>query len=90
MTGLPDPPGEHTLDVYAEDEDGVWSHARFVFTTSNPDWTTPTTTTTSETTPTSTSPTGASIDPLQLTGIAGVASIIIVVLIIVILKRRGS
>ncbi len=31
LTGLPDEEGNHTLDVYAEDEEGQWGHVRYAF-----------------------------------------------------------
>jgi hypothetical protein len=75
LTGLPDMPGNHTLDVYAENTDGIWSHEHFVFETTNPDW--------------STIPHGLPID-VRLIGLIGVVSVVIVVVVILILKRRAS
>lgn len=31
LTGLPDVEGNHTLDVYAENEEGQWGHVRYLF-----------------------------------------------------------
>ncbi len=33
LSGLPATPGEHTLDIYAENDANVWSHESYVFTT---------------------------------------------------------
>jgi hypothetical protein len=70
---LSDIPGEHTLDVYAVGENGVWVHKTYVFTTR------------SETTP----PPGPTldIDPLMLAGLIGVVAVVVV--IVVVLKRRS-
>ena len=76
LTGLPDMPGNHTLDVYAENTDGIWSHARFVFETTNPDWTT--------------IPTGLPIDMTLLVGLIGIVSVVIVIAVVFISKRRSS
>jgi hypothetical protein len=75
LTGLPDPPGDHTLDVYAENDAGVWSHARFVFTTTNDDW--------------SPTPTDQPLDITLVLGLVGVAAVAIIV-VIFFLKKRSS
>ncbi|UCE10034.1 MAG: metallophosphoesterase [Candidatus Thorarchaeota archaeon] len=31
LTGLPEGPGYHTLDVYAQGSDGVWAHEQYMF-----------------------------------------------------------
>lgn len=77
LTGLPAPPGQHRLDVYANSSEGVWTHARFVFTTSG---STTTTTTTSSTT---TQP----ADGTQVLVIVGLAGVAAVVLIMMALRR---
>lgn len=53
LTEIPNIEGEHTLDVYAQNSKGTWSHARFVFTAIT---TTTVTTTTTSTTGTGTTP----------------------------------
>ncbi|MHA1904461.1 MAG: metallophosphoesterase [Candidatus Thorarchaeota archaeon] len=79
LTGLPDDSGEHTLDVYALDDDDVWSHARFVFRTTDSDPFTPTT-------PTPTDP-PSTIDPLVIVTLIGGVAVVIVIAIVVIKKR---
>ncbi|MFW9977755.1 MAG: metallophosphoesterase [Candidatus Thorarchaeota archaeon] len=45
VSGFPETPGRHSLDVYAENDDNVWSHKRYLFNTSVPvNLTQPTTT----------------------------------------------
>jgi hypothetical protein len=78
LTGFPDEPGEHRLDVYARDDNDAWSHARFVFTTVNSGWVTPTT-------PTNGPP--VTIDPLLIFGLIGVVGVVIVVIAVLKLKR---
>jgi hypothetical protein len=75
LTGLPAVPGDHTLDVYALDNNDIWTHVRYVFTTANP---------LSPTTPTVPSYPIDLILMTPLIGIAGITSVIIVVVI----KRR--
>ncbi|MHA1770488.1 MAG: metallophosphoesterase [Candidatus Thorarchaeota archaeon] len=55
LTGIPNIEGEHSLDVYAQNSRGTWSHAHFVFTAII--------TTTSTTTVTSTETTGTNTPP---------------------------
>jgi hypothetical protein len=74
LTGFPDPPGEHTLDVYAENQDGVWSHAGFVFTTVNSKW--------------STTPTSTPVDPILVIGIIGLVSAVIIIGVFIFKKHR--
>ena len=84
LTGFPDEPIEHTLDVYASDSEDLWSHERFLFNTFNPDWPTPTTST-------STTDTGDPPPPMDIMlilGIVGVVSAIVVVIILVRFKRN--
>ena len=82
LTGLPAAPGPHILDVYAENGDSVWSHARFVFTTSGSITTTTTTTTTTSQVP------GIQVELILLAGAAGIV-IIIVVLVLLRSRRTG-
>jgi predicted phosphodiesterase len=79
LTGFPDDPGEHRLDVYARDDNDVWSNAKFVFSTDESDPSTPTT-------PTPTDP-PSTFDPLVMVTLIGGVAIVIVVAIGVI-KRR--
>lgn len=76
LTGLPAVPGPHRLDVYASNSEGVWSHARFVFTTSGSTTTTSTTTTTTQ-----------PADGTQVLVIVGLAGVAAVVLIMIALRR---
>ena len=87
LTGFPDEPDEHTLDVYASDSESLWSHERFVFNTYNPDWPTPTTSTA---TPTDTTFNGypPPMDFVLVLGIVGVVAAVVVVVILVRLKRK--
>jgi hypothetical protein len=82
LTGFPDESGEHTLDVYANDSEGLWSHERFLFNSFIP----PVLTTT-----TSTSTTDTGIPPMDfmlVLGIVGVISAVVVVVILVWFKRK--
>jgi hypothetical protein len=82
LTGFPDESGEHTLDVYANDSEGLWSHERFLFNSFIP----PVLTTT-----TSTSTTGTGTPPMDfmlVLGIVGVISAVVVVVILVWFKRK--
>ena len=92
LAGFPDEPTEHTLDVYARDSEGLWSHERFLFNTYNPDWPTPTTTpTTSTPLPTNTTTTGTPPPPMDYTlvlGIVGVVSVVVVIVLLVRFKRK--
>jgi len=74
LTGLPGVPGQHRLDVYADNSDGVWSHARFVWTTYGSTTTTSTTTT-------------QPADYTQVLVIVGLAGVAAVVLIVIVLRR---
>jgi len=85
ITGLPGPEGEHILDVYAENAEGVWSTARFVFTSYDPDATEPTSTTTTTTTDT-TIPDGG-IDIVLIFGIVGVVAVIVVIVLVVKMRK---
>jgi 3',5'-cyclic AMP phosphodiesterase CpdA len=85
LTGFPDEPDEHTLDVYAGDSEGLWNHERFVFNTYNPDWLTTTTSTTVTTT------NGDPPPPMDFTlvlGIVGVVSAVVVIVLLVRFKRK--
>ncbi len=84
LTGFPDEPDAHTLDVYANDSEGSWSHERFVFNTYNPDWPTPTTST--STTDTESPP--PPMDVVLILGIVGVVSAVVVVIILMRFKRK--
>ncbi|MGY5875424.1 MAG: metallophosphoesterase family protein [Candidatus Thorarchaeota archaeon] len=76
LVGIPDALGEHTLDVYAEDDEGVWSHVLFVYSSTGVDTTT--------TTPEPTAP-----DNTQLFLIIGVGvAALVVVVILIRLKQR--
>ncbi|MHA2026976.1 MAG: fibronectin type III domain-containing protein [Candidatus Thorarchaeota archaeon] len=75
LTGVPDALGEHTLDVYAEDDEGVWGHTRFVYNSTGV-----VTTTTPEPTPT---------DNTQLIIILGVGvAALVVVIVLIRFKQR--
>ncbi len=82
LAGLPSPPGQHRLDVYAYSSEGVWSHAMFVFTTSGS-----TTTSTTTTTTTTTTQLADGTQVLVIVGLAGVAA---VVLIVIVLRRHKT
>lgn len=74
LTGLPNSNGEHTLDVYACNSEGVWSHESFMFIATGA---------------TPTGPTGDGvIDPLILFGSLAVAGVVIVVVAVVWLRRK--
>jgi hypothetical protein len=84
LTGFPDEPDEHTLDVYANNSEGLWSHERFVFNSFIPPLPTPTTSL-----PTSTTDTGPPpMDFMLVLGIVGVVSAIVVVIVLVRFKRK--
>ena len=76
LTGLPDPPGEHTLDVYAENADGIWSHVRYVFTTVNQQWTT--------------TPTGVPLDITLVLGVVGIIAVVIILAVFILKKRKSN
>lgn len=78
LSGLPGPEGDHTLDVYAEDDEGVWSTARFVFKTLVPD-------TSGTTTPPA--PPDGGLDIMLIAGIVGLIAVVVVVGIMVKMKR---
>jgi len=86
LTGFPDEPDEHTLDVYASDSEGLWTHERFVFNTYNPDWPVSTTSSLTDTTFNGTPP--PPIDFTLILGIVGVVSAVVVVVIMVRSKRK--
>ncbi len=73
LTGLPEEPGNHTLDVYAEDDEGVWSHAHYVFTTS-------------ESAVTTTTDNQADLITIILL-VGGIAAVVIIVVIVAV-KRK--
>ncbi|MCK5150608.1 MAG: hypothetical protein KAQ65_02155, partial [Candidatus Thorarchaeota archaeon] len=75
LTGLPSAVGSHTLDIYAENDEGVWSHIRYVL-NSTPLVTLNTNTTTSEELP---------MVPIIVTGVLiGVVAVVI----LFVLKKR--
>ena len=80
ITGLPGPEGEHTLDVYAENEEGVWGTAHFVFTTNIPN--------TGGTTTTGTPPPDNGLDIMLIVGIVGIVAVVVVVGIVFKMKKR--
>ncbi|MFX1369919.1 MAG: hypothetical protein ACFFAY_15095, partial [Promethearchaeota archaeon] len=73
LTGFPEAPGNHTLDVYAEDDEGIWGHAHYVFTTSGS-----TVTTTTDNQP----------DLITLILLAGGIAAVVVIVVIVAIKRK--
>jgi len=103
LTGLPNIKGQHTLDVYAQDDTGQWSHARFVFTsivytsssttstaTTSPTETTTTSTegsTTSSNTTSTAPPSTGQYDAMIVAG--AIAAGIVVVVVVVVLTRRS-
>ncbi len=78
LTGLPEN-GMHVLEVYAKNDEGVWSYARFVLYA-------PTIESTTTTGPTSESPAPALDLPLALSIIGGMA--IVIVIIVIKMKSR--
>ncbi len=78
LTGLPDVSGSHTLDIFAEDDLGVWGHEVFVFTRTGSE---PTTTTTTS------SPMPVDLGLGQILLFAG-AGIGVVIIVLVIVKLR--
>ncbi len=72
LTGIPEEPGQHSLDVYAEDKDGLWTHVHYIFSTRS------TTTEITETTD--------SADLLLPVIIIGAAAV--VVILVVVIKRK--
>ncbi|MHA1636374.1 MAG: metallophosphoesterase [Candidatus Thorarchaeota archaeon] len=72
LEGLPGAPGEHSLDIYAEDESGIWSHESYTFTTRDDSDTT-------------TDP--AFVDPVLII-IIGIGAALAVVVVVIILKRK--
>jgi len=74
LTGFPDEPGAHTLEVYACDSEGLWGYNRFVFNTNNPDWIAP-----------ATSP---PMDFTLVLGIVGAVSAVVVIVLLVRFKRK--
>ena len=78
LTGLPSTNGQHTLDVYARNDESVWSSAHYVFTAVGE----PTSSTTGTTT-------GSGIDPLVLFSGVAVAGVAVVVVLIVWVRKRG-
>ncbi|MFW9921407.1 MAG: hypothetical protein ACFFED_17545, partial [Candidatus Thorarchaeota archaeon] len=78
ISGLPGPEGEHTLDVYAENSEGIWSSARFVFSTIIPD---------TGGTDTTTPPPGTPADILLIVGIIGIVAVVIVIVVVIKMKK---
>ena len=79
VTGLPSIPGPHTLDIFAEDETGVWSSVRYVWTTAGSTTSTTTTATSAPTTTTSSGPPPLGGDMLLAAAIIGIAAVVVVV-----------
>ncbi len=79
VTGLPGPEGEHTLDVYAEDSDGIWTSARFIFNTIIPNTFSP---------PDDTTPPILVFDPIVVLGLVGTVAIVVVLGVYILKKRR--
>ena len=77
LTGLPVTNGLHTLDVYARNDEDVWSTAHYVFTAVGEP--TPTTTTGTGT--------GGGLDPLIIFGGVAIAGVVVVLLLVWIRKR---
>ncbi len=78
ITGLPGPEGEHTLDVYAENDEGVWSAARFIFSTIVPN---------TGSTTTGTPPPDSGLDIMLIVGIVGIVAVVVVVGIVFKMKK---
>ena len=74
LIGIPNVNGNHTLDVYAQNSEGIWTHETFFWIATGATATTPSG--------------GGPIDPLLLFGGFGVAGVVVVVGIIVWFKRR--
>ncbi|MHA2153595.1 MAG: hypothetical protein ACXAAQ_16645, partial [Candidatus Thorarchaeota archaeon] len=72
LTGIPNADGNHTLDVYARNSEGVWSHESYFWTA------------TGATTP---PPTGNPIDPLLILGGVSIAGVVVVVALVWIKKK---
>ncbi|MHA2015861.1 MAG: hypothetical protein ACTSUH_08970, partial [Candidatus Thorarchaeota archaeon] len=103
LTGLPNTKGQHTLDVYAQDDTGQWSHARFVFTSIVYTSSSTTSTATTSSTEITTTSTGGSTTSSNTTStappptgqygaviIAGaIAMGVVVVVVVVVLTRRS-
>ncbi len=86
VTGLPSAPGLHTLDIFAEDENGVWSSVRYVWTTAG-STTSTTTTTSTPTTGTSSGPPPFGGDMLLAAAIIGIVAVVVVVGVFVKVKK---
>ncbi|MHA2426102.1 MAG: metallophosphoesterase [Candidatus Thorarchaeota archaeon] len=78
LTGFPAEGGNHTLEVFVENDEGVWSYAKYIFETNAPE---PTDTT--PTTPTQ----PLTIDPILLIGLVG-AVVVVVIIVVVKIKKR--
>ncbi len=77
LSGFPTAPGVHSLDVYAQNEDGIWSHEHYVFTTR-------------ETTPEQTNgPDLLGYDPLLVMGLLAGSGVAVVIVLVLIVKRRS-
>lgn len=88
VTGFPGTSDFHILDVYAENQDGVDSHERFVFYSIVSPTTTDTTTTTTETT-TGNTTTGTAEMPTSLIYLTmGIGAVAVVIVILVVLRKR--
>jgi len=73
LTGIPNSEGTHSLQIYAEDSEGVWGYNRFTFTAIVE--TSTTSTTTAE-------PTDSGLTLILLITAGGVAAVIIVVILV--------
>jgi 3',5'-cyclic AMP phosphodiesterase CpdA len=75
LTGLPESVGSHTLDVYAANNEGAWSHNRYVLNTTKPITLNTNTTTTEEL-------------PLASIVITGVIGGVVAIVVIFVLRKR--
>ncbi|MGY5854802.1 MAG: metallophosphoesterase family protein [Candidatus Thorarchaeota archaeon] len=80
LSGLPIEEGLHTLDIYAEDDEGVWAHSHLLFTSTGPT-TTESTATVSTTSETTTPPPSSGFDPTLLLIGVGVTAVIVIIMI---------
>jgi predicted phosphodiesterase len=80
LTGLPAGEVLHILDIYVENDEGIWSTYRLAYETIMPDETTPTGTT---------PPPTILLDPLLIAGVAGLVGVVIVVGFLL-KKKQGS
>jgi len=89
VTGYPGTADFHVLDVYAENQEGVDSHVRFVFYSIVSPTTTDTTTTTTTETTTGTNTTGTAEMPPGLIYLTmGIGAVAVVIVILAVLRKR--